>query len=126
MESVDSVIKRDDGTFGVDTSVTPLWNYVITLRGEILVAAEDFDWIKHTSLAGGQKVWAAGQLGIEGGKLRLADLQSGHYVLAGGAHIMPGSTLARDLVTFTEQVFREYFAVFALPNFHSLFKCVWA
>ena len=121
-----NVILRADGTVGVDTSVQPLWNYVLTRRGEILVAAEDFGWIKHTSVAGGQNVWAAGQVGIENGQLRLVDLQSGHYVLAGAANITPGSTLAREMMTFTENSFREYFQSFSLPNLHASFACVWA
>ena len=121
-----NVILRADGTIGVDTSVQPLWNYVLTRRGEILVAAEDFGWIKHTSIAGGQNVWAAGQVGVENGQLRLVDLQSGHYVLAGAAQITPGSTLATEMVTFTTDAFREYFQAFALPNLHPSFTCVWA
>jgi hypothetical protein len=122
---VNNVIYRADGTIGVDPSVQPLWNYVLTRRGEILVAAEDFGWIKHTSIAGGQSVWAAGQVGIEKGQLRMVDLQSGHYVLAGAAQITPGSTLAAELRQFTENVFRGYFTTFALPNLHSSFACVW-
>jgi hypothetical protein len=123
---VNNVLVRADGTIGVDTSVQPLWNYALTSRGEILVAAEDFGWIKHTSIAGGLNVWAAGQVGIENAQLRLVDLQSGHYVLSGGAHITPGSALANEMIRFTDAVFREYFRVFNLPNLHSSFACVWA
>lgn len=121
-----NVVTRADGTLGVDTSVQPLWNYVITRRGEILVGAEDFGWVKHTSLAGGQSVWAAGQVGVENGELRLVDLQSGHYVLAGAANITPGSALANALVTFVGNVVRSYFQTFALPNLHSAFTSTWA
>src|ERR1051325_8892994 len=122
---VDNVIQRADGSTAVDSAVQPLWNYVITSRGEILVGAEDFGWIKHTSVAAGQKVWAAGQVGLENGKLRLVDLQSGHYVLAGSANITPGSTLARELIAFTESVIIAYFALFGLPNLHPSFGCIW-
>ena len=122
----DNVLTHANGTIGVDTSVQPLWNYVLTLRGEILVASEDFGWIKHTSIAGGQQVWAAGQVGTENGQLRLVDLQSGHYVLAGSSYITPGSALATGMVKFTGDVFREYFRVFSLPNLHTSFTCVWA
>jgi hypothetical protein len=123
---VHNVITRADGSIGIDGSVQPLWNYVLTRRGDILVAAEDFGWIKHTSVAGGESVWAAGQVGIESGQLRLVDLQSGHYVLAGAAQITPGSALAKELQKFTENVFRSYFQTFGLPNLHQSFHCVWA
>jgi hypothetical protein len=123
---INNVIYRADGTPGVDSSVQPLWNYVLTRRGEILVGAEDFGWIKHTSIAGGQSVWAAGQVGIENGQLRMVDLQSGHYVLAGAAQITPGSTLAVELIRFTQRVFQGYFNSFSLPNLHPSFACVWA
>jgi hypothetical protein len=123
---INNVIVRADGTIGIDPSVQPLWNYVLTRRGDILVAAEDFGWIKHTSIAGGQSVWVAGQVGIENGQLRMVDLQSGHYVLAGAAHITPGSALAAEIIKFTENAFRAYFQAFALPNLHPSFACVWA
>lgn len=123
---VKNVVTRADGSVGIDGSVQPLWNYVLTRRGDILVAAEDFGWIKHTSIAGGESVWAAGQVGIESGQLRLVDLQSGHYVLAGAAQITPGSALATELQRFTENAFRSYFGTFALPNLHQSFSCVWA
>lgn len=121
-----NVITRADGTVGVDPSVKPTWNYVVTRRGEILVGAEDFGWIKHTSIAGGQTVWAAGELGVENGVLRLVNLQSGHYVLSGAANITPGSSLAAALRVFVEDVVKQYFGVFSLPNLHSGFTCIWA
>ena len=78
---VNNLLRRADGTVGVDTSVQPLWNYVVTSRGEILVAAEDFGWIKHTSIAGGQNVWAAGQVGLDNGKLHcMSSEHFGHLV----------------------------------------------
>jgi hypothetical protein len=110
---------------GVDPSVKPTWNYVVTRRGEILVGAEDFGWIKHTSLAAGQTVWAAGEVGIENGQLRLVNLQSGHYVTSGAANITPGSALAGALTQFVEDAVKEYYRVFNLPNLHASFKCVW-
>src|SRR5262249_55746389 len=75
--TTDNVVQRPDGTFGVDTSVQPIFNYVILNHGEILVAPEDFGWVKHTSLAAGATVWSAGQVGILNNQLRLVDLQSG-------------------------------------------------
>jgi hypothetical protein len=123
---VNNVKHRADGSVGVDGSVQPLWNYVLSSRGEILVAAEDFKWIKHTSIAGGSNVWAAGQIGIENNQLRVVDLQSGHYVLGGASHITAGSTLARELVRFTKEVFENYFQIFGLTNIHASFECVWA
>lgn len=123
---INNVVTRADGTIGVDSSVQPLWNYVLTRGGEILVAAEDFGWIKHTSVAAGSSVWSAGQVGIENNQLRVIDLQSGHYVLGGASHITPGSTLAGLLLRFTEDVFRAYYQRFALTNIHSAFQCIWA
>ncbi len=123
---INNVIQRADGGVGIDGSVQPLWNYVLTRRGEILVAAEDFGWIKHTSIAGGSNVWSAGQIGIENNQLRVVDLQSGHYVLGGASHITPGSNLARQLIQFTEDVFKGYFQAFGLANLHPSFQSVWA
>lgn len=67
-----NVVQSSDGTSKVDPAVKPGWNYLITANGEILVAAEDFGWIKHTSLAAGQHVYSAGQIGVEGGLLRFS------------------------------------------------------
>jgi hypothetical protein len=121
-----NVIQRADGTFGVDVSAQPIYNYVLTRRGEILVAPEDFGWVKHTSLAGGSDVWSAGQVGILNNQLRLIDLQSGHYVRSRLTPIMPGSNLARLLMQFTEDVFKAYFQAFNLAaNLHPAFQCVW-
>lgn len=122
---VNNVITHADGTVGVDPSVKPTWNYVITRRGEILVGAEDFGWIKHTSIAAGQTVWAAGEVGIENGQLRLVNLQSGHYVTSGAANITPGSALAQALAQFVEDVIKDYFSAFTLPSLHPAFSCVW-
>jgi hypothetical protein len=119
-----NLFQKANGSLAVDPSVKPLWNYVITHRGEILVASEDFGWIKHTSIAGGQNVWAAGQVGIENQQLRLVDLQSGHYV--GGLNLNPNSSLANELMLFTERAFKEYFQAFALSNIHPSFGCIWA
>jgi len=74
----------------------------------------NFGWIKHTSIAAGQNAWAAGQVGIDGGQLRLVDLQSGHYVLGAAAAIMPGSARANQLIAFTQAVFTQYSGVFRL------------
>ena len=120
-----NVMVRPNGTTGVDRSVQPLWNYAITLDGEILIAAEDFGWIKHTSIAGGRDVWSAGQVGIDAGQIRLADVQSGHYILGGATTILPGSAQARRLIAFTEDVFLAYFAFFTPGMRHSAFACVW-
>jgi hypothetical protein len=123
--TTDNVVQRADGTFGVDTSVQPIFNYVILNHGEILVAPEDFGWVKHTSLAAGATVWSAGQVGILNNQPRLVDLQSGHYVRSRVTPIMPGSNLARRLMTFTEVVFKAYFKTFNLVNLHPSFQCVW-
>lgn len=116
----DNVIPR---SHTVDKSVQPLWNYVLTQRGEILIAAEDFNWIKHTSIAGGEAVWAAGQVGIHHDKLFSVDLQSGHYIWPS---ILPASTRATSLINFTEEVFKEYFRFFGLTRMDPSFACIWA
>jgi hypothetical protein len=120
-----NVVTRANGTTGIDRTLPPFWNYVITYQGEILVAAEDFAWIKHTSIAAGADVWAAGQMGVDGGHLRLVDLQSGHYTRTAAAALMPGSVRVNRLIRFTETVFREYDRVFNLLGLHPLFACVW-
>jgi hypothetical protein len=117
-----TVHTRSDGTIGVDPAAKPLWNYVVTTAGEILVGSEDFEWIKHTSLAGGLEVWTAGQVGVEQNRVRLVDLQSGHYV---GWAILPGSSLANELIRFTEEVFQKYSQYFGLI-LHPSFQCIWS
>src|SRR5439155_1428971 len=96
-------------------------NFVITDWGEILIAREDFEFIKHTSLAAGLTVWSAGQLGIQASTIRLVDLQSGHYVKP---NVMPGTTLAHELTSFTDAVFKEYSAHFGLTCLHANFHCL--
>jgi hypothetical protein len=109
-----NVVRRADGTMGVDTAVRPIRNYVLTSRGEILVALEDFEWIKHTSIAGGNDVWSAGQIGVENSQLRVIDLQSGHYI---GGNITPGSARAKAIIQFTEKVSGRTSMSFRCPIF---------
>jgi hypothetical protein len=55
-----------------------LW--ILDERGEILVGPEAFGHIKHPSIACGQPVWAAGEIGFQNGKVRVANLKTGHYL----------------------------------------------
>ena len=43
-----NVVQRPNGNSTIDFAVKPVWNYILSASGEILVAAEDFGWIKHT------------------------------------------------------------------------------
>lgn len=89
----------------VDLGAAPIWNYVIDQAGEILIGAEDFRWIKHSSISAGLGVWAAGQLGIDRGELRLIDLDSGHFVRH---QILPMTNEYASLQQFATEVFRLY------------------
>lgn len=106
----------------VEPAVESLWNYVIDAGGEILVASEDLGFIKHSSIAAGLEVWAAGQLGIDGGKLRFVNLQSGHYL---GQHsgIEPSTEAERDLRKFCSTVFQSYSAHLRPDVLHGGFDC---
>lgn len=60
-----------------DSGVTIIW--VLDQAGEILVTPEQL-FVKHSSVAAGCSVWAAGEMGFEHGKLRVVNLRSGHYM----------------------------------------------
>ena len=119
-----NILMKENGSIGVDGSIKPLYNYVIMASGEILIGIEDFEWIKHTSLAAGLDVWSAGQVGIQNDQLRLVDLQSGHYI-TGKRGIVIGSVSARELIKFTESTIREYCNFFNLNILHPSFNCIW-
>lgn len=104
-----------DRTLSITRTNEPAWNYVITLEGEILVGAEDFDWIKHTALAGGLDVWAAGEMGFENGILYLANLNSGHYVR--WRNPIAGSSWTIELTNFVENTVNRYCHAFGLIGF---------
>lgn len=118
----DNVITRPNNSLAVDQSSRPLWNFVVTNPGDILVASEDFELIKHTCVAGGLDVWSAGQVGIQNGTIRITDLQSGHYVKP---NVAPGGSLAQNLIAFTRSVFVDYTRAFSLTCLHPQFDCVW-
>ena len=119
----DNVHTRPDGSVGVNPASRPVWNFIINGAGEIVTGSEDFEAIKHTCLAAGADVWAAGQIGIKGGTILLVDLQSGHYVRP---NVAPSTHLARELITFTETVFRGYCVHFAISPLDPGFGCVWS
>jgi hypothetical protein len=81
-----------------------LW--VLDEGGEIIVGPEAFGHTKHPSLACGQRVWAAGEIGFENGKVRVANLKTGHYL---GRRPVGYKGILRD---FVNQVFNEYNNVF--------------
>ena len=101
----------------------PLWIYVIMSNGEIIVGAEAFGVVKHASLSGGEPVWAAGQIGILRGQIRLADLRSGHYI---GGRVEGRTPLAGTLRTFTREVFQGYCGHFGIQILASQFECIFA
>lgn len=101
-----------------------LWNFVISLEGEILLSQDDYGVIKHSSLSGGREVWSAGQVGIENHKIRLVDLRSGHFT----RQILHPTPLSRALIDFTKQVFLDYEAGLLGSQYTYLalqFDCVW-
>lgn len=87
--------------------------WVLDQAGEILVAPEQLKLVKHSSLAAGCKVWAAGEMGFEQGKLRVVNFLSGHYLSS--ARIVGYKPV---LKSFVELVFRRYDEVFL--NGHGL------
>jgi len=119
----DTVVSRPNGTLGVDEASKPMWLYIVTSYGEILVTAEDYEWIKHPCLAGGYEVWSAGQLGIERHEIRLVDLRSGHYI---APNIGATTALARRLLSFTREVFEQYTRTLGVNCLHAQFDCIWA
>jgi hypothetical protein len=118
----DNLQTRPDGTTGVDPASKPVWNFIINAAGEIVTGPEDFEAIKHTCLAAGADVWSAGQLGIKSGRIFLVDLQSGHYVRP---NVAKGTTLANDLISFTEDIFKNYCSHFGLGCLDNNFSCIW-
>jgi hypothetical protein len=118
----DNVQTRGDGTLGIDPASKPIWNFVVTSEGEILTGSEDYELIKHTCLAAGLDIWSAGELGILKRRLRLINLQSGHYVFS---NVGPGTQLAVELVNFTKSVFVGYAKALRLICLDSKFECVW-
>lgn len=107
---------------GGDLKVTPGWMFVIALNGDVLIGSEDYHLIKHTCLAGGLDVWAAGQVGIQDHRIRLVDLHSGHYVI----HNRPLNTHGLEtLVSFTRNVVQEYCTKLSVSVLHEGFYCAW-
>ena len=90
--------------------------------GDILIGTEDYEWIKHITLAAGWKVWSAGEIGIENHQIRLVNVQSGHFVVP---NVPPGTGLAQHLISFTNDVFQQYAQTFSLTCLHPQFACVW-
>jgi len=129
-----NLITRPDGTRGISTELWPIWNFIVTQDGEILLSQEDFGVIKHPSISAGIEVWSAGQVGIEHYQgdpvIRLVDLQSGHFVRP---HVLPRTARAQALIDFTREAFQQYeqslvqAAIPAVPCLHpTSFTCVWA
>jgi hypothetical protein len=100
-----------------------IWNYVIDADGEILVAREDLGFIKHSSIAAGMDVWAAGELGIEDGELRFVNLNSGHYLGKGSGHD-PSTEAERAVRVFCSTVFQSYSAHLRPNVLHAGFDCL--
>ncbi len=86
-----------------------------------MIAPEEYNFVKHASLAAGAPVWAAGTVGVAGGMIRAVDLNSGHYMKPPHG---PNSTQAIALANFTEIVFREYTNHFKIDILHPDFGCL--
>jgi hypothetical protein len=102
----------------------PLWNFVISQEGEILLSEEDYGVIKHSSLSGGRDAWAAGQIGIANKQIRLVDLHSGHFMKP----VPHPTSLSLAFIAFTREVFLAYEAGLLRPRYqclHPSFDCVW-
>jgi hypothetical protein len=85
-------------------AVPLLW--ILDSTGELLVGPEAFRHVKHPSLACGQDIWAAGEIGFEMGKVRVVNLKTGHYL---------GQTPTGNkaiLSAFVKAVFLAYNTVF--------------
>jgi hypothetical protein len=89
-------------------SVPMLW--ILDERGEILVGPEAFGHVKHPSIACGQPVWAAGEIGFLNGKVRVASLRTGHYL---GPELVGYKRL---LSPFVKRVFTAYDKTFLNGN----------
>jgi hypothetical protein len=76
--------------------------WILDSGREILVGPEAFRQIKHPSLACGQQVWGAGEIGFVEGKVRVVNLKTGHYL--GRAAVGYKDVL----MPFLNQVFTEY------------------
>lgn len=87
----------------VEADVKLIW--VLDQAGEILVAPEQLKHVKHSSLAAGCSVWAAGEIGFEAGQVRVVTFWSGHYVARTVKMIVGYKSL---LKLFTDTVFRKY------------------
>ncbi len=82
-----------------------LW--VLDRNGHILVGPEEWGCVKHSSIAAGDSLWAAGEIGFLDGKVRAVNLSSGHYMRT---DLYTGW---RDvLVEFVAAVFRAYDRIF--------------
>jgi hypothetical protein len=99
------------------------WNFVITKAGEILVSTEHYEAVKHPCISGGDQVWSAGRLGVDRRKIRMVDLQSGHFVRSA---VLRGTSAATVLMNTTDRIFREYVAALLNPDpLDPSFICVW-
>jgi hypothetical protein len=123
--SKNSVAQDAQGHWYIPKHARPLWNFIITEAGDILLYEEldHFSVVKHSSLSGGDPVWSAGKVGIESQQIRLVDLDSGHFITHPGHHFTAG--LLQQLVDFTAAVFRHYAAglLSGVQCLHAQFAC---
>jgi hypothetical protein len=85
----------------IGRNVKIIW--IIDQAGEILVTPEQLLHVKHSSLAAGCSVWAAGEMGFQSGKLRVINFSSGHYLSS--VKIVGYKTALKP---FVEVVFQQY------------------
>ena len=113
-----NIITLVGGAREVDEHIEPVWNFVVTQEGEILVGAEDYKLIKHTCLSAGRDVWSAGQIGIEHKKICIVDLKSGHYVKTSTLPV-----LKKLLSDFTREVSVHYSKMLGVQCLDANFEC---
>jgi hypothetical protein len=118
-----NVAQHANGVLYIQMHSKPLWNFVISQEGEILLSEEDWGVIKHSSLSGGRDVWSAGQIGVANNRIHLVDLHSGHFMKP-----VPHPTpLSLAFIAFTREVFLAYAGglLTGIPCLHPGFDCVW-
>ena len=130
MHFANSVLQRTDGNLkeiGERLVIDPDtfgWDFVVTNIGEVLVCrTRYFQHVKHPSLAGGQQVWSAGELGVQDGIIRLLSLSSGHYLRGPLRSFSPNDKEA--LRQYTQTVFETYLNIHGIQTGAQPPPCEW-
>ncbi|MBI3891750.1 MAG: hypothetical protein HY303_09505 [Candidatus Wallbacteria bacterium] len=89
------------------------WLWVLTIDGYFLAMQSVQDYWKHASLAAGQELFAAGELGFSAGQLKWMSLSSGHYM--GWRFHRTQLGRLRSLKTWLARVADAYWNCYTLP-----------